>query len=420
MVQRSAWFRAALAALCVAAQLAVLASFARVRFGMPWNAAPETAPLLASPRAETLTGWNRLVVARWDSLHYENLALRGYAQCPAATRRTSALPAAPTMTCDLAFYPGYSLVGWLVSLGGRIPIDYALLLVSLASSWVFYFVWTSREIVDALGVRATLIALACFNLFTTGFTTVTIQTEPLLLGTTLAAFVLAQRGRLVAAALAAGAATGVRVTGAATGLAFAAFLALALWRERPVTARAWVRGLVLAALGFWGLAAMLAYDGLALGDPLIYIHAHQRSFGHRPSLGALLAPDPSWLLRSFTSPLHEGAILAAGVLWFALGHREAMARFSPPARAFSYALVAGALGISMLGSVSRGFEGMNRYLIAAVPIFFAMGKLLERRRLALLAWLGLSFWHYWNVDLCLYVGGAGAETVRRCQQISCN
>jgi hypothetical protein len=419
MVLEKAWFRAALATLCLVVHLAVLAGFAEARFGVPWNAAPGAPPALASARTEVPTGWNRLVVSRWDSMHYVNLALRGYDHCPPALRSTGALPS-PTMTCDLAFYPGYPLVGRLASLGGLVPIDYALFLVSLASGWVFYFLWTSREVVDALGARATLVALACFGLFTTGFTIVTVQTEPLLLATTLGAFVLAQRGRLVWAAIAAGAATGVRVTGAATGLAFAAFLALDAWRDPPARASGWLGRLALAALGFWGLGAMFGYDGLVMHDPLLYVHAHQLSFGHKTSLLDLLAPDPSWLLHSITSVLHEGVILVAVILWFLLGHREAMRRFSPPARAYWYVLVAGVLGVSMLGSVSRGFMGMNRYLVGAVPVFFAMGKVLERRKLAMLAWLGVSFWHSWNVDLCFYVGDRGDETVRRCKGITCN
>ena len=94
--------------------------------------------------------------------------------------------------------------------------------------------------------------------------------------------------------------------------------------------------------------------------------------------------------------------------------------FTPPARAYWYTLTAGVLGVSLLGTVSRSFIGMNRYLLVAIPLFFAMGKLLERRRLALAIWLGLSAWHYWNVDLCYFVGDQGAETVRRCHGLVCS
>ncbi len=411
--------RAALATLCLALHLAAIILFAHARFGQPYNRAPGHPPAFATPTAQSPAGWNRLVVSRWDAQHYVNLALRGYGQCPAQTRRTGAIPAPPTMLCDLAYYPGYALAGRVASLGGRIPIDYALFFVSLASSWIFFFLWTGPEIVGALGLRATLVALACFNVFTTGFTVATVQTEPLLLVASLAAFVLAQRGRTLPAALVAGVATGVRVSGVATGLAMVAFIAIDAWRARPLSRGTWAARAGACALSFWGLAAMLAYDGIALHDPLIYVHAHEASFGTAPKLSALLLPDTRWLLGSLAAVEHEGVVLAAALVWLGLGLREAAKGFDPPARAYWYALTAGVLGVSMLGTVSRSFIGMNRYLLVVIPLFFAMGKLLERRRLALAVWLCLSAWHYWNVDLCYFVGDQGAETVRRCHGIVC-
>jgi hypothetical protein len=411
--------RALLATLCLAFHLTAIVAFAGARFGQPWNSAPGRAPAFATPSAQVATGWNRLAVSRWDASHYVNLALRGYSQCPAQTRRTGALPTPPTMLCDLAYYPGYPLAGRLASLGGLIPIDYALLAVSLLASWVFFFLWTSAEIAGPLGLRATLVGLACFNLFTTGFTVVTVQTEPLLLATSLGAFVLARRRHLFLAALVAGIATGVRVSGGAAGLAFTALIALDAWRERPLRLSAWAGRAALCALSFWGLALTLAYDGIAFHDPLLYIHAHEASFGHAPKLSALLVPEARWGIESLASPLHEGVTVAFALLWFGLGHREAFKRFTPPARAYWYALTAGVLGVSLLGTVSRGFIGMNRYVLVAIPLFFAMGKVLERRRFALVAWLGLSFWHYWNADLCYYVGDQGIETVRRCKGLLC-
>jgi hypothetical protein len=401
--------------LCLAFHLTAIVVFAWTRFDRPWNDAPGKPPAFATHGAEVPTGWNRLVVSRWDAAHYINLGLRGYSECPSSSTHAPT----PTMHCDLAFYPGYPLAGRLASLGGLVPIDYALLFVSLAASWVFFFLWTSAEIVGPLGRRPTLVALACFNLFTTGFTVVTVQTEPLLLATSLGAFVLACRRRFVAAALVAGVATGVRVSGVGAGLALTALVAIDAWRERPLGLVAWSRRAAVCALAFWGLGLMLAYDGVVFHDPLVYMHAHEASFGHAPTLSALLLPDARWVLGSLAAPEHEGVMVAAALLWFGLGHHEAFGRFAPPARAYWYALTAGVLGVSLLGSVSRGFIGMNRYILAAIPLFFAMGKILERRRLALVAWLGLSLWHYWNVDLCYYVGDRGDETMRRCKGLIC-
>jgi hypothetical protein len=413
------WLRAALATLCLVAHLGAIVFFARDRFELPWNRAPGSPPAFTPPGAHVPAQWNRLPVSRWDSVHYVNLALRGYADCPPETRRTGALPPQGTMICDVAWYPGYPLLGRLFSLGGRIPIDYALLAASLISAWVFFFLWTAREVAGALGTRATLVSLLCFNLFTTAFAMVTIQTEPPLLAATLGAFVLARRGRLFLAATVAGAATGLRVSGVAAGLAFAALIAVEAWQDPPRRVAGWIRALGLVALGFWGLGLMLAYDGIVLHDPLIYVHAHEAAFGHRPSLMALLWPSPAWIVKSFASPLHEGAFVAAALLWFAIGHRQALRGMPPSGRAYWYVITAGVLAVSALGSVSRGFIGMNRYVLAAVPVFFAMGKVLEKNRLALAVWLGLSAWHYWNVDLCFFIGDAGVQTMRRCHALAC-
>lgn len=416
---RTLRFRIALATALIALHLIAFAVFARVRFDQPFNRAPGEAPAFAVPTQAKPSRWNRLAVSRWDSQHYINLALRGYSRCPERTLRTGALPSPPTMLCDLAFYPGYPFAGRLLALGGIVPVDYALFALSLAASWIFFFLWTGREIVDALGLRAALVALAAFNLFTTGFTVVTIQTEPILLAATLGAFVLACRGRLTLAAICAGAATGVRVSGVGVGLAFAAWLAADAWQNRRSGGAFWAGRAALAALAFWGLALTLVYHGLVLHDPLAYVHAHEQSFGHHPSLLALLWPDTTWLLGSIISNLHEGVWVAAALLWLALGLRDAASGFSPPARAFWYALLAGVLGISLLGSISRNLIGMNRYLLGALPLFFAIGKLLSRRPLALAVWLAICGWHYWNVDLCFYVGDQGEDTLRRCHGFVC-
>jgi hypothetical protein len=114
--------------------------------------------------------------------------------------------------------------------------------------------------------------------------------------------------------------------------------------------------------------------------------------------------------------LHEGVWVAAAFLWLALGHREATRGFSPPARAFWYALLASVLGVSLLGSISRNLIGMNRYLLGAIPLFFAMGKGLERRPLALAIWLSVCAWHSWNVDMCFFTSAIRAtrrETLPR-------
>src|SRR5579859_7907513 len=76
-------FRLLLAVALVGWHVATTISFARARFGVPFDAAPHGAPFrpAAGPDVAAASG-DRLVFTRWDGLHYLALALRGYEQCP--------------------------------------------------------------------------------------------------------------------------------------------------------------------------------------------------------------------------------------------------------------------------------------------------------------------------------------------------
>ena len=101
----------------------------------------------------------------------------------------------------------------------------------------------------------------------------------------------------------------------------------------------------------------MAYHAHRFGDPLTYIHAHGQLFHHEhPGLGALFPPDPDKIVQSIDYPLHEGLWLAAALLWFAHGHREALRRF--PARA------AGVLVRDYLATVGIATVGMMPIALA--------------------------------------------------------
>src|SRR5262249_27349782 len=151
----------------------------------------------------------------------------------------------------------------------------------------------------------------------------------------------------------------------------------------------------------------MGYHWYRFGDPLTYVHAHGASFKHEVSFWNLLSPRPEWIIHAIEQPLHEGVWLVLGVLWFALGHRKALGRFPPPERAFWYTLFIGIVGIAAFGQVAIFFQGMNRYLLLALPLFFSMAAVLRRRPVALAFWLIVSVWHYWQVDICTYTGGMG-------------
>ncbi|HVZ75133.1 MAG TPA: hypothetical protein VHJ20_22275 [Polyangia bacterium] len=400
------------ALVCLIAHLVAFAASA-ARYDLPFNAAPEARPVLHDPAHDvSAANWSRLVVSRWDAGHYIELGLRGYEACP--PRPAGGGPFVGGPTCTLAFYPTYSAVGRIASLGGVVPIDYALLAVSLIASLVFLFLWTGPAITERLGLAETWLALLLFNAFTTGFALVTVQTEPLTLVLTLGAFVALTQRRWWLVALLAGAASAMRITGVAVGAGAAAAVAVDAWANRPATRAGWARRAALAVACGWGALALALYYVFRFGDALAYVHAHGASFKHEPSLLALLWPKPQWLVFAMENPLHEGVWLVGGCLWLSLGHREALRRFAAPEQAFWYVLTLGTLAIAGLGLAPLGFVGMNRYWLLVLPLFFSMAAMLRARPVALALWLVVCGWHYWNVDLCYYTGGPGNHALDVC------
>jgi len=382
------------------------------RFNARFNAAPGSPPHFKHPATDWApTNWDRLIVSRWDTGNYIELGLRGYQYCP---------PRGPTLPihapgCNLAFYPTYGLFGRYVARLTGLPIDFAMWAISLVSSFVFLFLWTGKDLTSRLGLAETYLALLFFNAYTTGYCLVMVQTEPLTLVLALGAFVaFARRHRLLGAVLA-GAASGVRVTGIAIGFAFAAGLFWELLRTRPRTIGPWLRAALLAIVGVSGQLILMAYHAHRFGDPLTYIHAHGLLFHHEHAgLGALLPPDPNLIEASIDYPLHEGLWLAAALLWFVLGHREALHRFPVAEQAFWYVSYLATVGIATVGMMPMALAGMSRYLLLALPMFFAMAAVMRPRPLLALIWLAMSAWHFWNIDICTYTGGMGDHVLMVC------
>jgi hypothetical protein len=386
------------------------------RYGVPFNAAPGHPPAFVDPAVDLAPErWNRLVVSRWDSQHYIDLALRGHSQCPpGALPQDSNAFMNLLYRCQLNFWPGYPFLGWLGSFHYKIPIDYALLGISLICSFIFLFLWTSPVMVKSLGLGTTYASLVAFNAHTTAFALVTIQTEPFLLLCTLGCLISLVQGRTLLAAILAGGATGIRVSGVAVGLAAAAAIAVATILPNPARPSRWLKAFGLGLLSGWGILALLAYFWIRMKNPLAYFDAHAVSYGHHPSLMSLIDPETRWLMRSITDPFHPGIWVAAALIWFALGHREALRGFPTPVQVFCYLLFFGSMGVSVMGTIDIGLDGNSRYTLALLPLFFAIGALLVRRPAALVVWLALSLWFYRQVDLCHYVGGVGSEHMGKC------
>jgi len=411
-VAQTVWFRLLVAAVLLAWHLATVLSFAEERFDAPFNRAPDSPPVFSQPAVEWVTvNWDRLVVSRWDSAHYISLLLRGYSQCPPSDLRD----ASPGfLHCNFNFYPGYPALTWVINHALRMPADYALLTVSLVASFLFLFLWTDRMMVRSLGVGTTYASLLAFNAFPTAFTLVTVQTEPCALLFTLAAFLALARRRWLLGAIFAGAASAMRLNAAATSVAMALAIGVELWQRPPKRWPGFVVPAISMVVSGWGALAIMGYHWLRYHDPLLYVHAHAETYGHTVSLLAVFDPKPEWLLRSIDHPLHEGVICLLAIIWFLLGRKAAMSGFTTSERVFWYTLAAVSVGVTVTGSISIALAGMNRYLLLVLPLFFAMGAVLKRRRLLFAVWLLASFWLYRQADLCDYIGGVGDGRLSIC------
>jgi hypothetical protein len=404
-------FRLAVALTFLGLQLAV-AIHSGTRFDAKFNAAPKSPPHFQNPATDWApANWDRLIVSRWDSGNYIELGLRGYRYCPP---RGPSLPIkAPG--CNLAFYPTYGLLGRYLGKLTGLSIDFAMWGISLVSAFLFLFLWTGKDLTSRMGVAETYLALLLFNAYTTGYCLVMVQTEPLTLVLALGAFVAFARRHLLLGAVLAGAASAMRITGIAVGFAFAAGLLVELLRERPRALWPWLRAALLSIVAVWGQLALMAYFAHRFGDPLTYIHAHGKLFGHEHlGLRVLFPPDPDKIVQSMDFPLHEGLWLAAALLWFAHGHREALRRFPAEEQAFWYVLYFATVGIATVGMLPISLAGMSRYLLLALPMFFAMAAAMRPRPLLAVVWLAMTAWHSWNVDLCTYTGGMGDHVMAVC------
>ena len=408
-VARSTWFRALIAVAFVALHVATLTKMGAARFNRPFNTDPGAAPAFMSA-GEPMYGdspahWNRLVVARWDAQHYMGLALRGFSQCPKQDLRGADL-AEVVKYCDFSFYPGYPLLGRLASLRGAIPIDYALFFVSLAASAMFLFLWTSAPIREALGLKVTYLSLLLINVFPTGFDLATIQTEPCVLACTLGSVVAMARRRYLTASLLAGAATGLRISGLATGAACGVALVASLWLDRPRSRASWAARVAALPLAAWGVFAIMGFFWYRYSDPLLYVHAHDAAYSGLSSRSLWERFDSKFIFLTINQESwhrQEGILIAACLLWLALGLRRALAPFGSLVSLQLWTLTILGAGLSLFGSWAVAFAGMDRYWLLILPLFFAMAQVLRRAPAALVLWLALSSWAYWNIDLCDYV-----------------
>ncbi len=407
-------FRALAAIVVLVVHVALIAKVGRERFDYEFNAKPDLAPRFDDAKEQHYPwDWDRLVVSRWDAQHYQALGLRGYKYC----QRKGALRPGENYddgkNCELDFFPAYGWIGGAVHRTLKIPIDYAMFGVSLVASFAFLVMWTSRTMVRQLGLGRVWLSLLLFNAFSTGFTLVTVQTEPLVLALTMGAVLSIQRRWLFLGAVLAGACSAIRISGVTVGFAYCGALLVLTWKERPAPLEI-ARRVLLCAVSGGGVMGMMAYWKWRFDDPYIYQHAHERAFHHTASFYYLFFPDGRLLMQSIWAEPNEGILLGIGVLFLALGWKGAMRRFDDDARGFFGFLVFTVFAITLYGNSSLAFGGMSRYLITILPVFFCAAEVFRKHRVALLLWLFMSGAHYYNGSACFYVGQRHPQRIEKC------
>jgi hypothetical protein len=202
------------------------------------------------------------VWARWDSVWFLRIAEHGYGAAAGAAS---------------AFYPLYP--GAVAVLGRVLFGHYVLagILISLAATLASFFLLhrIAEERLGADGARRAVlyIALFPFALFLQA-----VYSESLYLLLTLAAFVLAERGRFIAA----GAVAGLALLTRPVGFALLPALALIAWHERDR-----LRALASLAVAPLIFAAYPFYLWRAEGDPWSFLHAQRIWTRHLSPAGPL-------------------------------------------------------------------------------------------------------------------------------------
>jgi hypothetical protein len=167
-------------------------------------------------------------------------------------------------------------------------------------------------------------------------------------------------------------------------------------------------------LSGWGIIGLMGYYAVRFGDPLIYVHSHEQAFKHSLGFWNTIFPDGRLLVQTIWAEPNDGVVLAAGLLWFALGHRKGLRGFAFAEQVFWYVLYFGTVGISMVGSVDFAFAGCSRYMLSVFPLFFAMAAIFRRHPAALILWLYMSVSHYYNASICFYESQLHPDRLHRC------
>jgi len=308
----------------------------------------------------------------WDGRWYLRLVASGY---PHGVPEVAGKAAPST----LAFFPLFPLAVRLVSAVPGVSDAAAALVVSLASGALAAFLvhlLADRLAGPAVARRATL--LFCF--FPGSIVFSLVYSEGLMIALAAGCFLALGRRRWVLAGILAGLATACRPN-AVVLVGACAWAAVAAIRRQEAA-----RGALAApALAVTGLAGFLAFLWLRTGEAGAWLRVQQDGWNQRVDFGRVLLNEVVWLLKSPFGDVEriivvvDLAVAVAGLVFLVqLVRRRAL----PPA------LVVYAAGVVALASVYRVDVLRPRAVLAAFPLFIALGERVSRRTLMVLVALG--------------------------------
>jgi hypothetical protein len=296
------------------------------------------------------------VWARWDSDWYVQIAQHGYVW-------PSARP---------AFFPLYPLLvgglGHLVG-GHYVPAGVLVSLVAGACAFVLFYRLAELKLGATDAVRATFF----LAIFPTTLFFGAVYSESLFLLVSVAAFLLAERGRFRLA----GAAAGLAALTRPVGLALVPALAILAWRS-PERRRALVG--VAIAPGLFAIYPLVLWRWL--GHPLAFLTAQSGIWRRHLSVYGPLGGFVEGFRQHAVKDVAVAAVLVflAGVAWRRLG-----------AAYGTYAYSSLLLPL-MWPSDTHALWSIARFGVVLFPVTLALATLTRNRLVAALVALGLAAW----------------------------
>lgn len=317
--------------------------------------------------------------ARWDGQHYKSIVDLGYSYHPG-------------QASNVAFFPGYPLLGWAVKQILPVSTTVALLIVThvaLAGTFVILCSY-AENLRDDRSPSAVEYALLAFGSYPVGFFLRMAYCEAFFCFLVALLFLgMRRHWPNFVLALLVGAATGTRPV----GVALVPALLLHMWMQRSTWRNFLLQGALLLPLCCFGLLAYMAFQWYQFNEPLAFAktQAHYTHHGPASSLEkawSLITLEPVW-----------GQVVPSSRHYWQRIERHNNPLFSLQLHNVFYVLLA--LGCMLLGAIKRwltspewvaslllvlipyvtrghemSFSSMGRFTVVVLPMFLVGGRLL--------------------------------------------